>query len=116
MKSDHLANELAKDTKFDDFQFETNIELNADDIPGISETPVAYKRFLELKKDEHDGEFVLYLWCKEWRDDFDPNNNKASRIQVWSNTITIFPPKDETKGRNTYVLSLSCKKVMIIPL
>ena len=78
-------------------------------IPGISETPAAYKLFLELKKDEHNGEFVLYLWSKEWSDDFDPNNTKASRNQVWSNTRTICPPKDETKGRNTYFLSLSCK-------
>ena len=107
--SNLLANELAKDTKFDDFQFETNIEFKADDIPGISETPVAYKLFLGLKKDEHDGEFVLYLWPKEWRDDFDPNNTKASRNQVWSNTTTICPPKDETKGRNTYFSSLSWK-------
>ena len=107
--SDLLANELAKDTKFDDFQFETNIEFKADYIPGISETPAAYKLFVKLKKDEHDGEFVLYLWSKEWRDDFDPNNTKASRNQVWSNTTTICPPKDETKGRNTYFLSLSCK-------
>ena len=35
-KVDLLANELAKDTKSDDFQFETNIEFKADDIPGIS--------------------------------------------------------------------------------
>ena len=92
--SDLQANELVKDTKFDDFQFETNIEFKADDMLGISETPAAYKLFLELKKDEQDGEFVLYLWSKEWRDDFDPNNTKASRNQVWSNTTTICPPKD----------------------
>ena len=107
--SDLLANELVKDTKLNDFQFETNIEFKADDTLGILETPATYKLFLELKKDEQDGQFVLYLWSKEWRDDFDPNNTKASRNQVWSNTTTICPPKDETKGRNTYFLSLPCK-------
>ena len=107
--SDLLVNELAKDTKFNDFQFEANIGFKADDMPGVLETPAAYKLFLDLKKDEQDGEFVLYLWSKEWRDDFDSNNTKASRNQVWRNTTTTCPPKDETKGRNTYFLSLSCK-------
>ena len=112
---DLLANEIAKDTKFDDFQFETNIEFKADDMPGISETPAAYELFLELKKDEHDGEFVLYLWSKEWRDDFDPNNTKASRNQVWSNTTTICPLKMRQKaGICTSCLYLV--KVMIILL
>ena len=100
---------LQRYTKFDDFQFETNIEFKADDMPGLLETLAAYKFFLELTTDKQDGEFVLYLWSKEWRDDFNPNNTKASRSQVWSNTTAICPPKDETKGRNTYFLCLSRK-------
>ena len=46
--SDLLANELVKDTKFNDFQFEINIEFKVDDKLGISETPATYKILLSL--------------------------------------------------------------------
>ena len=61
-----------------------------------------------MKEDDQD-QYVLYLWYKEWSDDFDPNNTKASRNQVWSNTFTICPPEGENQGRNSYLMSLSCK-------
>ena len=78
------------------------------DVKTLSTTASAYKLYLDLKEDD-DDQYVLYLWYREWSDDFDPNNAKASRTQVWSNTFTICPPKGETKGRNSYFMSLSCK-------
>ena len=59
--------------------------------------------------EDDDDQYVLYLWYKEWSDDFDPNNTKASRNQVWSNTFAICPPKGESIGRNSLFMSLSCK-------
>ena len=103
-----LANELAKATTFDKFYFESNVQFLPKDVTTLSTTPSAYKLYLDLKEDD-DDEYVLYLWYKEWSDDFDPNNTKASRNQVWSNTFTICPPKGESKGRNSYFMSLSCK-------
>ena len=67
------------------------------DVTTLSTTPSAYKLYLDLKEDD-DDQYVLYLWYKEWSDDFDPNNTKASRNQVWSNTFTICPPKGESSS------------------
>ena len=78
------------------------------DVTTLSTTPSAYKLYLDLKEDDQD-QYVLYLWYKEWSDDFDPNNTKASRNQVWSNTFTICPPEGENQGRISYFMSLSCK-------
>ena len=78
------------------------------DVTTLSTTPSAYKLFLDLKEDD-DEQYILYLWYKEWSDDFDPNNTKASRNQVWCNTFTICPDDKESQGRNSYFMSLSCK-------
>ena len=85
--TDLLANELAKATTFDKFYFESNVQFLPKDVTTVSTTPSAYKLHLDLKEDDQD-QYVLYLWYKEWSDDFDPNNTKASRNQVWSNTFT----------------------------
>ena len=106
--TDLLANELAKATTFDKFYFESNVQFLPKDVTTLSTTPSGYKLYLDLKEDDQD-QYVLYLWYKEWSDDFDPNNTKASRNQVWSNTFTICPPEGESKGRNSYFMSLSCK-------
>ena len=106
--TDLLANELAKATTFDKFYFESNVQFLPKDVTTLSTKPSAYKLYLDLKEDDHD-QYVLYLWYKEWSDDFDPNNTKASQNQVWSNTFTICPPKGESKGRNSYFMLLSCK-------
>ena len=106
--TDLLANELAKATTFDKFCFESNVRFLPKDVTTLSKTPSAYKLYLDLKEDDQD-QYVLYLWYKEWSDDFDPNNTKASRNQVWSNTFTICPPEGENQGRNSYFMSLSCK-------
>ena len=52
---------------------------------------------------------MLYLWIKRWCDDFDPNNTKQSRNQVWLMTNTICPPRDENKGRNTCFMAIGQK-------
>ena len=94
--TDLLANELAKATTFDKFYFESNVQFLPKDVTTLSTTPSAYKLYLDLKEDD-DDQYVLYLWYKEWSDDFDPNNTEASRNQVWSNTFTICPHKGESK-------------------
>ena len=106
--TDLLANELAKATTFDKFYFESNVQFLPKDVTTLSTTPSAYKLYLNLKEDDQD-QYVLYLWYKEWSDDFDSNNTKASRNPVWSNTFTICAPKGESQGRNSYFMLLSCK-------
>ena len=106
--TDLLANELAKATTFDKFYFESNVHFLPKDVTTLSTTPLAYQLYLDLKED-HQDQYVLYQWYKEWSDDFDPNNTKTSRNQVWSNTFTICPPEGENQGRNSYFMSLSCK-------
>ena len=78
------------------------------DVTTLSTTLLAYELYLDLEEDDQDQN-VLYLWYKEWSDDFDPNNTKSFRNQVWSNTFTICPPEGENQGRNSYFMSLSCK-------
>ena len=78
--TDLLTTELAKAkaTTFDKFYFESNVQFLPKDVTTLSTTPSAYKLFLDLKEDD-DDQYVLYLWYKDWSDDFDPNNTKASR-------------------------------------
>ena len=97
-----------KATTFDKFYFESNVQFLPKDVTTLSTTPSAYKLYLDLKEDDQD-QYVLYIWYRKWSDDFDPNNTKASRNLVWSNTYTICPPKVESKGKNSYFMSLSCK-------
>ena len=104
--TDLLANELAKATTFDKFFFESNVKFLPKDVTTLSTTPSAYKLFLDLKEDD-DEQYILYLWYKEWSDDFDPNNTKASRNQVWCNTFTICPDDKESQGRNSYSIPTS---------
>ena len=106
--TDLLANQLARGTTFEKFYFESNVQFPPKDATTLSTTPSAYKLFLDLKEDD-DDQYVLYLWYKEWSDDFDPNNTIASINQVWSNTFTICPDKGESQGRDSYIMSLSCK-------
>ena len=120
---DLLANELAKATTFDKFAFTSKVVLETDDEPRTkSSTPAAYDLFIELKgirndSSQNSGEndstskmsFVLFLWISEWRDDFDPNNTKSSRNQVWVNTYTICPPGKDSNGDNTFFVSLGPK-------
>ena len=114
--TDVLQNMLASSTAVDQFHFETDMVPNGADSDffddaqpaTISTTRAAYSLFLELKEEGADG-FVLYLWIKRWCDDFDPNNTKQSRNQVWLMTNTICPPPGENKGRNTFFMALGQK-------
>ena len=111
---DVLANELAKGTKFDDsFSLQADIVMmDNDEVPTMSTTPAALSLRADLNKkneEDEDGEYVMNLWFKQWRDDFDPNGTKSNRNSVWANTFTICPPPDESGGRNTYLMAISCK-------
>ena len=115
--TDVIQNMLGASTAVDQFQFETDMVPNGlaseffnDAEPAtISKTRAAYSLFLNLSKEEHGPDFVLYLWIKRWCDDFDPNNTKQSRNQVWLMTNTICPPHGENKGRNTFFMAIGQK-------
>ena len=110
--TDVLANEIAVGTSFDNFFFESSIKLDDlnSEFSTVSTTASAYNLFFELKKPEINNDtYIMYLWLKEWRDDFDPNNTKSSRNQVWINTYTICPSATEKNGRNTYFMAISSK-------
>ena len=104
-----LANALGKGTPFDHLHFEADFVFKADDEPSVSQTPAAYTLLCELQKGVKADEFVLYLWIKRWRDDFDPNGTKQSRNQVWIHTLTCGAPANENTGRNTYFMAISAK-------
>lgn len=112
--TDVIQNMLAASTAVDEFHFETDMHSNSSFFDGdtpasISTTRAAYSLYLELKKGEVDTGFVLYLWIKRWSDDFDPNNTKQSRNQVWIMTNTVCPPAGEKKGRNTFFMAIGQK-------
>ena len=67
--TDLLTNELAKATTFDKFYFESNVQFLPKDVTTLSTTPSSYKLYLDLKEDDQD-QYVLYLWYKEWSDEF----------------------------------------------
>jgi hypothetical protein len=113
--TDVIQNMLASSTVVDQFEFETDMFPNGlendffdnGEPATISKTRAAYNLFLQLKEEE--GGFVLYLWIKRWCDDFDPNNTKQSRNQVWLMTNTICPPPGENQGRNTFFMAIGQK-------
>lgn len=110
--TDVLANEFAARTSFDNFYFDGNVKVEQliENPKTLSTTTSAYNLFFSMREEELPGtDSIVYLWLKEWRDDFDPNNTKASRNQVWINTYTICPPTTEKKGKNTYFMAISGK-------
>ena len=121
--TDVIANMLAAATPVESFQHEALAHIKAGGplpadcgnqvLPTVLSTPAALDLYKELAGDsngeERGKDFVLYLWYKEWRDDFDPFNTKRSRNQVWAYTHTICPPATERSGRNTYYMALSRK-------
>jgi len=117
--TDATQNMLAASVQVDQFQFEAELspsEADGDseffdgDEPAtsISTTRAAFSLCLELKKDRRGG-FVLHLWTRRWSDDFDPNNTKQSRNQVWLAAHTVCPPAGEKKGRNTFFMAVGQK-------
>jgi hypothetical protein len=110
--TDVLANEMAAGTLFDNFFFESTIQLEEvdKDPPSVSTMASACHLFFELKEQATEEDpFIMYLRLKERRADFDPNNTKSSRNQVWINTFTICPSSSEKNGRNTYFMAISNK-------
>ena len=114
---DLLANEIGKATEYDDFDFMAKLQIAPDDaVPSVSSTQCAKSLLFSMKEEQKrsangSDQFTLYLWLREWRDDFDPNNTKSSRNQVWCNTYTLCPPHQSTnvRGSTTYYIGLSSK-------
>ena len=114
-----IANEMAKGFEFDkDFMFESEVydenflTENKKNNRTMSQYPAAHKLFWRLKKAgpaDENGMDTIYLYCLEWRDDFDPFGTKNNRNQVWIHTYTISPPAGDNSGRNTHFMSMSPK-------
>ena len=107
--SDVIANLLASGTPIDFFHYDANLIL-CKEPNNVSQTQVGRELYMQLSlNEEKDGEFVLKLHIREWCDDFDPNNTKASRNQVWAYTNTICAPSTEHRGRNTFFMAIAGK-------
>jgi hypothetical protein len=111
--TDVIANLLASGQEVEKFSFEANIVITDEMFDGptkptVSTTRAACELYFELRGNETEG-FVLYIWIKKWRDDFDPFNTKASRNQAWISTNTLCPTSSESKGRNTYFMAIGSK-------
>ena len=114
---DILANEFGKAVSFDDYEFMSKVYVgSADPVPSISATQHAKNMLIQMKNNNNEKElgdpdvYSINLWLREWRDDFDPNNSKSSRNQVWCNTYTVCPPSEgNSNGSNTYFVGLSSK-------
>ena len=112
---DVVAHLLAEGTPVEKFHFSAKICLHPEeyipvDPPTVSTSKAALDLFMQLNlEQQEDGEFILNLWFKEWRDDFDPFGIKSSRNQVWGCTNTICPPSDERRGRNTFFMAIASK-------
>ena len=119
--TDVIANMLAEGTPVEQFHFSANLCLQPEHLcndqskPTVSSSRAGLELYLELTQGETENAidsgkpFVLKLWYKEWRDDFDPFNTKSSRSQVWTNTNTICPPQQESRGRNTFFMAIGAK-------
>ena len=115
---DVLANMLAQATTMERFDDETTTPssistiINGHDFPpSVSSTVAALNLYLELKEDvlASDGSFILYIWIREWSDDFDPSHTKSNRCQVWLKTFTFCPPASSTDDRNTAFIAIGSK-------
>ena len=126
---DVIANMLAASTSLDEFRYSAEILSKVKDenysnaaafnnsAVTATNTPAGVKLFMELQSinslenpiDIIDDEFVLHIWIKDWRDDFDPFNTKASRNQVWTYTTTVCPPPGKKTGKNTKLMAIASK-------
>lgn len=110
---DVIANLLAFDTPIDQFQCGATINISSESTEfSVSNSQAGFDLYWQLVSNDpsrNSNEFTLYLWIKEWRDDFDPFNTKKSRNQVWAHTYTICPPSTESRGANTFFMSISGK-------
>ena len=110
---DLIANELGKAQSYDDLQLSAELQVQESDRePNDAATPNGRRLLLSLQQDSTNdphNQCVFNLWLREWRDDFDPNNTKSSRNQVWVNTFTIGPGIDATNGATTYFMALGAK-------
>jgi hypothetical protein len=73
------------------YLFQKYLDFKTEVYTPVTSTPAARILSMELHK-VADGANVLYLFMKEWSDDFDPSHTKSNRAQVWMKTFTISPP------------------------
>jgi hypothetical protein len=117
---DVIAHVLATDTPVEALQsktsmghdntFERYMDFKTEVYTPVSRTTAARILSMELHKGS-EGKNVLYLFMKEWSDDFDPSHTKSNRAQVWIKTFTISPPTRKTFGqsRNTCITMIGSK-------
>ena len=109
--ADLIANELGKAQEFDNLKISTELimqDINC--VPSVAATENRRRLYLDLQQDPTDKSCTLHLWLlREWRDDFDPNNTKSSRNQVWVNTFTIGIESNNQTGSTTYFMGLGAK-------
>ena len=115
---DVLANMLAKATPMEKFDEDAYLEGQtktydagvSDENVTVSSTKAAHDLYLELKEESTSiGEFILYIWMREWSDDFDPSHTKSNRCQVWLKTFTFCPPATCNSDINTAFIAIGSK-------
>jgi hypothetical protein len=106
---DVLAWMLAKATPMERFDDSAQISNNDDCHVTVASTRAARELYMELREELSSEMFVLYLWFREWSDDFDPSHTKSNRAQVWLKTFTVCPPEDCSSDVNTAFIAMGSK-------
>ena len=109
---DVLANMMAQATTMERFDEQTTSVPDLDFDVTVSSTKAGLELYLELKEDllaSTDGSFTLFIWIREWSDDFDPSHTKSNRCQVWLKTFTFCPPASSTDDRNTAFIAIGSR-------
>ena len=116
---DVIAHVLATDTRVEalpsknpsgrPYLFQRYVDFKTEVYTPITGTIAAKILSMELHRDS-DMDDILYLFMKEWSDDFDPSHTKSNRAQAWMKTYTISAPtRGENKPRNTCITILGSK-------
>ena len=91
------------------YKFHQYLAFKTEVYMPVTGTAAAKILSMELHH-ESDKDDILYLFMKEWSDDFDPSHTKSNRAQAWMKTFTISPPTlRENKPRNTCITILGSK-------
>ena len=107
---DVLAWMLAKATPMERFDDSALISEDETSVT-VASTKAGRDLYMELRRElsSETDTFVLYLWIREWSDDFDPSHTKSNRAQVWLKTFTVCPPEDCSSDVNTAFIAMGSK-------
>jgi hypothetical protein len=116
---DVVAHVLATDTPIEalpsknacgsPYLFQRYMDFKTEVFTPATGTVAAKVLSMELHQNS-DLDDILYLFMKEWSDDFDPSHTKSNRAQAWMKTFTISPPTSrENKTQNTCIAILGSK-------